>query len=112
MRIRLLYTINFYTITYSIISMQLNAVKNGESCACSEVDQLKIGETSCGCMMDKPEKESDRSRGLNIVKAPRIYRERRPVKGEVVTIIDVSFNSSGIDLADLLEPCYTEGGDS
>ncbi len=37
---------------------------------------------------------------LQPVKAPRIYRERRPVKGEVVTIIDVTFSSSGIDLTE------------
>jgi hypothetical protein len=35
---------------------------------------------------------------LQIVSAPDIYRARRPVKGEVVTVIEVTFDSSTIDL--------------
>jgi hypothetical protein len=47
--------------------------------------------------MEKNEHGENR---LQPVKAPRIYHERRPVKGEVVTIIDVEFSSSGINLTD------------
>ncbi|MCX6648832.1 MAG: hypothetical protein NTV61_05525 [Candidatus Bathyarchaeota archaeon] len=70
------------------------------SCNCSGNDDHPdvTGETSCGCMQDKP--DTGRKGGLNVVKAPRIYRDRRPVRGEVVTIIDVSFKSSGIDLVE------------
>ena len=51
-------------------------------------------------MQDKPKKKPGNNRGLKIVEAPRIYSERRPVRGEVVTVIDVLFDSSNIDLAD------------
>ncbi len=61
-----------------------------ESCGCG------TGETPCGCM----EKNEHGEKRLQPVKAPRIYRERRPVKGEAVTIIDVEFSSSGINLTD------------
>jgi hypothetical protein len=72
------------------------------SCNCSGNDNHSdtTGETSCGCMQDKPERGSERNRGLNVVKPPRIYRERRPVRGEVVTVIEVTFASSGIDLVE------------
>ena len=70
------------------------------SCNCSgnDVHLDATGETSCGCMQDKL--DTGRKGGLNVVKAPRIYRERRPVRGEVVTVIDVTFASSGIDLVE------------
>ena len=70
------------------------------TCACSRDNKLEKKETSCGCMQDKPKKEAGNNRGLKIVEAPRIYSERRPVRGEVVTVIDVLFDSSNIDLAD------------
>jgi hypothetical protein len=51
-------------------------------------------------MKDQPELQAEVNKTLHIVRAPNIYRERRPVKGEVVTVIDVTFNSSGIDLTE------------
>jgi len=81
------------------------AAKAGKEapCACSgndHPDPEATGETQCGCMKDKPEPGSERRGKLNVVEAPRIYRDRRPVRGEVVTIIDVTFDSSGIDLVE------------
>ncbi len=70
-------------------------------CGCaSGATPNSIGETACGCTVDKPSVERDQRGNLQVVPAPRIYRERRPVKGEVVTVIDVTFSSSGIDLVD------------
>lgn len=51
-------------------------------------------------MKDQPELQAEVKKTLHKGKAPNIYRERRPVKGEVVTVIDVTFNSSGIDLTE------------
>jgi uncharacterized protein YuzE len=51
-------------------------------------------------MKDQPELQVEVKKTLHIVRAPNIYKERRPVKGEVVTVIDVTFNSSGIDLSE------------
>lgn len=65
-------------------------VDGKETCGCG------TGETPCGCM----EEHEQGAKRLQPVKAPRIYHERRPVRGEVVTIIDVSFSSSGIELTD------------
>lgn len=82
--------------------MRVKAAKEAP-CACSGNDQndpKATGETQCGCMEDKPEPSTEQKGKLSIVKAPRIYRERRPVRGEVVTIIDVTFGSSGIDLTE------------
>ena len=42
----------------------------------------------------------DPERKLKVVRAPRIYRDRRQVRGEVVTVIDVTFSSAGIELVD------------
>jgi hypothetical protein len=73
------------------------------SCACSGNDQPPTEateEAQCGCIQNKPKSGFERSVKLNVVKAPRIYRDRRPVRGEVVTIIDVTFDSSGIDLVE------------
>lgn len=69
-----------------------------ESCGC--------GDSSCSCVDGKERKGE---KGLTPVKAPRIYRERRPVKGEVVTIIDVTFSSSGIDLTDAWSRAVSRG---
>ena len=55
--------------------------------------------------------DTGRKGGLNVVKAPRIYRERRPVRGEVVTVIDVTFASSGIDLVESWSRAVQRGGD-
>jgi len=68
-------------------------------CACSGNDHEAKGETACGCMKDKPATGVD-DKILQVVKAPGIYRDRRPVRGEVVTVIDVTFSSSGIDLVE------------
>ena len=70
-----------------------------ESCGCG------TGESPCGCMGEK--ESADKI--LQPVQAPRIYRERRPVKGEVVTIIDVEFSSSGIDLTDVWSRAVSRG---
>jgi hypothetical protein len=56
--------------------------------------------TECGCTSDKSSDRGIKRGKLKVVTAPRIYRDRRPVKGEVVTVIDVNFDSSGIDLVD------------
>ena len=72
--------------------------KNKTGCACSEKDQVTESEKGCSC--NEKGAGSDEERALRVVKAPRIYRERRPVKGEVVTVVDVKFSSSGIDLSE------------
>jgi len=69
-----------------------------ESCSC--------GNSSCSCA---DAKEHEHGKGLEPVKAPRIYRDRRPVKGEVVTIIDVAFNSSGIELTESWSRAVSRG---
>ena len=70
-----------------------------KTCDCETTPEVK-GETQCGCMKDQPEPQVDLKKTLRIVKAPNIYREKRPVRGEVVTVIDVTFSSSGIDLTE------------
>jgi len=75
----------------------MNMENEGKPCGCTP---SATGETQCRCMTDKTESGTEKKKTLQIVKAPRIYRDRRPVKGEVVTIIDVTFSSSGIDLVE------------
>jgi hypothetical protein len=77
-------------------------------CAC-QTTQGVTRETECGCMKDQPELQAEVKKTLHIVRAPNIYRERRPVKGEVVTVIDVTFNSSGIDLTDAWSRAVPKG---
>jgi len=72
--------------------------KNKAGCVCSEKDQETKSEKGCSC--NGKGAGCDEERALRVVTAPRIYRERRPVKGEVVTVIDVKFSSSGIDLSE------------
>ena len=60
-------------------------------------------------MKDQPELQAEVKKTLHIVRAPNIYRERRPVKGEVVTVIDVTFNSSGIDLCEAWSRAVPKG---
>jgi hypothetical protein len=55
-------------------------------------------ETPCGCMKNQPESQAKKT--LQVVRAPNIYREKRPVRGEVVTVIEVIFSSSGIELTE------------
>jgi hypothetical protein len=59
-----------------------------------------IRETECGCTSGKSTEVKNRSGKLQVTPASNIYRERRPVIGEVVTVIDVTFGSSVIDLAE------------
>jgi hypothetical protein len=79
------------------MSIYMDVEQRGEPCACKP---RATGETQCGCMKDKPETGVDEKKTLHVVRAPRIYRDRRPVQGEVVTVINVTFNSSGIDLVE------------
>jgi hypothetical protein len=87
--------------------------EESKECGCgSNANPKSIKETGCACASgektgSKNETEcayasdgtSQRGK-LKPVSAPRIYLDRRPVKGEVVTVIDVTFDSSGIDLVD------------
>ena len=66
-------------------------------CAC-ETTQSKTGETQCGCLKEQPESQAKKT--LQMVRAPNIYREKHTVKGEVVTVIDVTFSSSDIELTE------------
>ncbi len=68
-----------------------------ESCDCGG---------SCSCVEGS---EHERGKGLKPVKAPRIYRDRRPVRGEIVTIIDAAFSSSGIDLTEAWSRAVSRG---
>lgn len=85
------------------ICMVGNLISTKEKpCACTDrehTDSTLTG-SNCGCVEGKPESVSEDKGKLRVVLAPKIYRERRPVKGEVVTVIDVTFGSSGIDLVD------------
>ena len=71
----------------------------GCGCGGGEIIDSSSG-TECGCTSGKSSDVGTKRGKLKVVAAPRIYRDRRPVKGEVVTVIDVSFDSSGIDLVD------------
>ena len=68
--------------------------KAAVNCGCGA--ERGEAESECGCA---PKSEQQRGK-LHPIEAPRIYRERRPVKGEVVTVIDATFSSAGIDLSD------------
>lgn len=68
-------------------------------CACGTTPGAAMV-TQCGCMKNQPEVKTDTKKTLQVVIAPNIYRERRPVKGEVVTVIDAAFNSSGIEFTE------------
>ena len=92
---------------------KVSKTEESKGCGCgSNADPKSIEETGCACASgekigSKNEIEcacasdgiSQRDK-LKSVSAPRIYLDRRPVKGEVVTVIDVTFDSSGIDLVD------------
>ncbi len=80
------------------MSIQLTVEKE-KPCACQTAPST-TGETQCGCTNNQPEATKEVKKTLPVVKAPNIYRERRPVKGEIVTLIDVAFSSSGIDLTE------------
>ena len=43
---------------------------------------------------------ADLKKMIRVAKAPNIYRERRSVRGEIVTVIDVAFSSNGIELTE------------
>jgi hypothetical protein len=80
------------------------------TCGCGgNAKSHSIDETECGCAADKIAKTAEKSGRLHIVPAPRIYLERRPVKGEVVTLIDVTFSSSSIDLVDAWSRAVSRG---
>ena len=95
--------------------------KNEKPCACETSPKMKKAstraadppQTSCdcgagagqngeaGCACTNGNSGDSQHRGVrNAVPAPNIYPERRPVKGEVVTVIDVTFPSDGIELTD------------
>jgi hypothetical protein len=74
-------------------------VEKEKPCACQTNSTVTI-ETQCGCTNKQPELQIEEEKTLRVVKASNIYRDRRPVKGEVVTVIDVAFNSSGIELTE------------
>jgi len=77
---------------------KLNPIEE-TGCSCdSSAKPNSTGKAECGCIVDKSSKEGMQRGRLQVVSTPHIYRERRPVKGEVVTVIDVTFESSGIDL--------------
>lgn len=77
-------------------------------CACQTTSST-AGDTQCGCMKDQPDLKADVKDTLRVVSAPNIYRERRPVRGEVVTVIDVVFNSSGIELTEFWSRAVPKG---
>jgi hypothetical protein len=70
------------------------------SCSCEGGVMVKsAGEIECGCTVNKSSEVEKKKESLRIASAPDIYRERRPVKGEVVTVIEVTFESSIIELS-------------
>ncbi len=68
--------------------------KAEKTCDCGECGGEEVSQ--CGCTSTEKSNEGQ----LKIVKAPDIYRGRRKVTGETVTVIDVIFDSSTIDLSD------------
>jgi hypothetical protein len=77
-------------------AMQIQSRSRRPDVPVRAVKKLVQNETECAYASDGT---SQRGK-LKPVSAPRIYLDRRPVKGEVVTVIDVTFDSSGIDLVD------------
>lgn len=67
----------------------------------------KTGELGGGCTADNTGKP--RLTLKNVVPSPGFYRNRRTVKGEVVTVIDVTFESSGIDLVEAWSRAVPKG---
>jgi hypothetical protein len=60
-----------------------------------------IGESECNCVTDKPVDNKINRNKLHTVTASWIYRKKRSVIGEVATVIDITFDSSGIDLVNV-----------
>jgi len=58
---------------------------------------------ACSCSNGEVREQTTASKVINVRKvvAPKIYCARRSVKGEVVTLIDVKFDRSGIELTDV-----------
>jgi len=107
-------------------NMKFIPTKENDGCGCeSSADPKSIEEvecgcggsgkndsssgTECGCTSGKSSEADSKRNKLKVVTAPRIYRDRRPVKGEVVTVIDVNFDSSGIDLVDVWSRAVPRG---